>query len=355
MSFDVALVRIDRWQRSHRFTALLYGVIKKFGDDQSNQYVVALGWYGFMAIYPLLLVVVTVFGFVGAASLGHRFVATLHQFPVDGSEFNPAHASSSLHGSTLGLVIGLIGLIYGAQGVTQTAQAAMVRVWNIPYLDVPGFLPRLVRSLTGLAVIGGTFVINAVLATFATGGTLSPVEQVPVLLGMALVNVALYVAAFRSLTPAAIPSRALVPGAAVAAIGFTFLITLGSGLVQHQVRNSSATYGQFGIVIGLVVFLFLLAKISLYGAELNPVLARKLWPRGLRSSSSTEADDRVLRDITHQNLRRQDQWIGVGFGESGLRQVVSDAQTSKDQVGTHRAQTAEETDRDTVDSAGSAR
>jgi hypothetical protein len=231
----------------------------------------------------------------------------------------------------------------------------MVRVWNIPYLDVPGFLPRLVRSLTGLAVIGGTFVINAVLATFATGATLSPVERVPVLLGMALVNVALYVAAFRSLTPAAIPSRALVPGAAVAAIGFTFLITLGSGLVQHQVRNSSATYGQFGIVIGLVVFLFLLAKISLYGAELNPVLARKLWPRGLRSSSSTEADDRVLRDITHQNLRRQDQWIGVGFGESGLRQVVSDAQTSRDQVGTHPAQTAEETGRDTVDSTGSAR
>ena len=66
-------------------------------------------------------------------------------------------------------------------------------------------------------------------------------------------------------------------------IGFSLLITVGASLVQHQIRHSSATYGQFGIVIGLVGFLFLLAKISLYGAELNPVLARRLWPRAMVS------------------------------------------------------------------------
>ena len=81
-----------------------------------NQLVVGLGWYGFVAIYPLLLVVITVFGFIGAASLGHGLVSTLHQFPVVGSQFNPSHGSDSLHGSVFGLVIGLLGLIYGAAG-----------------------------------------------------------------------------------------------------------------------------------------------------------------------------------------------------------------------------------------------
>lgn len=330
MAFDKVLERADEWQRGHRFISILYGVSKKFGDDQANQYVVSLGWYGFMAIYPLLLVVITVLGFIGAASLGHQVVATLHQFPVVGAEFNPAHPSTNLHASSVGLAIGLIGLLYGAQGVTQTAQQAMVRVWNIPPLEAPGFLKRLTRSLTGLGIIGGAFVINAALATLATGGALNAVEGPPVLVGMALVNVAFYAAAFRALTPTVIQFRTLLPGAAVAAIGFTFLITIGSGLVQHQLRNSSATYGQFGIVIGLVAFLLLLAKISLYGAELNPVLARKLWPRSLQNDSATEADDQVLRDITHQNLRRRDQWIGVGFGEHGLQQVADDAQASKD-------------------------
>ena len=108
-------------------------------------------------------------------------------------------------------------------------------------------------------------------------------------------------------------------------IGFSLLITVGANLVQHQIRHSSATYGQFGIVIGLVGFLFLLAKISLYGAELNPVLARHLWPRALVSTDPTQADDQVLRDITHQNLRRTDQRIGVGFGVDASDEAALDA------------------------------
>lgn len=83
---------------------------------------VALGWYGFVAIYPLLLVVITIFGFIGAASLGHQIISTLHEFPVVGSQFNPKRSTQSLQGSGIGLAIGLIGLIYSAQGVTQTVQ-----------------------------------------------------------------------------------------------------------------------------------------------------------------------------------------------------------------------------------------
>jgi uncharacterized BrkB/YihY/UPF0761 family membrane protein len=132
VNIDHVLIRGDDWQRRHRFIAVGYGVIKKFGDDNANQYVVGLGWYGFVAIYPLLLVVVTLFGFLGVASLGRQLVAALHQFPVVGSQFNPARGSSSLHGSVLGLAVGIAGFLYGAQGVTQIAQQAMVQVWNIP-------------------------------------------------------------------------------------------------------------------------------------------------------------------------------------------------------------------------------
>ena len=321
---DRAVGATDRWQRSNRPAAVVYAVVKKFGDDRANLYVVGLGWYGFVAIYPLLLVGVTVFGFVGAKSLGHRLVTTLHEFPVVGSQFQPADGSSSLHGSALALIVGLAGLLYGAQGVTQTAQQAMADVWNISQVDVPGFLPRLARSLSGLVIIGGAFIVNAALATFATGTGYGNPLLVLVLIGMLLVNGVLYVAAFRLLTPDPVALRSLAPGAFVAAAGFTFLITLGSGLVQHQVKNSSATYGQFGIVIGLVTFLLLLAKISLYGAELNPVLHRHLWPRSLQSAYPTEADEQVLWYIVHQNLRRSDQRIKVRFRQEARQPVESD-------------------------------
>src|ERR1700744_3677209 len=112
----------DGWQRRHRWAGVPYAVLKKFGDDNANLVVVALAWYGFTAIFPLLLVAVTLFGFIGKAALGTGLVNTLHQVPVVGSSFNPEKGSTSLHGSTIGLVVGLIGLLYGAQGVTQTAQ-----------------------------------------------------------------------------------------------------------------------------------------------------------------------------------------------------------------------------------------
>jgi uncharacterized BrkB/YihY/UPF0761 family membrane protein len=89
-----------------------------------------------------------------------------------------------------------------------------------------------------------------------------------------------------------------VPGAVFAAISFTALITVGSGLVNHQIRNSSETYGQFAVVIGLVGFLLILAKISMYAAELNVVLDRHLWPRPLREDKKTDAPaERVDRDL----------------------------------------------------------
>jgi uncharacterized BrkB/YihY/UPF0761 family membrane protein len=161
---------VDSWQRRTPWAGAAYGVVKKFGDDNANLVVVAMAWYGFTSIFPLLLVVVTLFGFIGQQSIGDGLVRTLHEFPVVGSSFNP-ESSTALHGSAIGLIIGLIGLLYGAQGVTQTVQQAMATVWNIPQTERTGFLPRLGRSLAGLLTIGAAFVINAFVTGYVTGCT----------------------------------------------------------------------------------------------------------------------------------------------------------------------------------------
>jgi uncharacterized BrkB/YihY/UPF0761 family membrane protein len=317
--------RADGWQRRARWAGVPYAVVKKFGDDNANLLVVALAWYGFTAIFPLLLVVVTVFGFIGAQSIGSGIIGTLHEFPVVGSSFNPT-GRSVLHGSTLGLVIGLAGLLYGAQGVTQTAQQAMATIWHIPQNQRTGFLPRLGRSLAGLFTIGGAFVINAFVTGYATGGTAGYPIRILVLAGLLVLNAGLYFAAFTVLTAKAIGPRGLLPGAIAGAVAFTALITVGTGLIIHQLKNSSATYGAFGTVIGIVAFLLLLAKLSLYAAELNPVLARRLYPRALPlGGGPTDADLRVLASLVHAEQRRDDQAIGVGFGDHAADQAASDA------------------------------
>ncbi|MGH3299347.1 MAG: hypothetical protein ACRDP7_46915, partial [Trebonia sp.] len=93
-----------------------------------------------------------------------------------------------------------------------------------------------------------------------------------------------------------------------------------------QLKNAQATYGTFGAVIGIVTLLLLLAKLSMYAAELNPVLARRLYPRALPlGGEPTGADRQVLASIAHADQRRDDQEIGDGFGEDAAGQAASDA------------------------------
>jgi uncharacterized BrkB/YihY/UPF0761 family membrane protein len=320
---------VDRWQRRNRFAGRTYGVVKKFGDDNANLLVVSLGWYGFTTIFPLLLVVVTIFGFIGQKSLGSGIISTLHKFPVVGADFNPA-GSSRLHGSGLGLVIGLVGLLYGAQGVTQTAQHAMASVWNIPQIERTGFVPRLGRSLVGLVTIGGAFVVNAFASTYATGASETLAVRVLIIVALLVLNAGLYYAAFAVLTPKVIRTRALLPGAVAAAVAFTLLLTVGTALVTHQLKNASNTYGTFGSVIGLVLFLLLLSKFSIYAAELNPVLERSLYPRALPLGEPTDADRQVQYALAHQELRGTDQTIGVGFGPDAAHEAGVDAHRGDD-------------------------
>jgi uncharacterized BrkB/YihY/UPF0761 family membrane protein len=318
---------LNGFQGRHRWLSVPWAVNKKFGNDQANLLVVALGWYGFTAIYPLLLVVTTVFGFIGVKSLGNGIVTTLQQFPVIGAQFHPGSGSAELKGSIFGLIIGVVGLLYGAQGVTQTAEAAMNRVWNVPQFRRPGFVPRLLHSLEALACIGGAFVINAFLGSFAAGiGSALWIRIVFIAIQLAI-NVGLYLLVFKILVApsAGVATRNLLPGAVAGGAFFTILITVGAGLVEHQLRHSSATYGAFASVIGIVTFLLLLAKLSIYAAEVNPVLARKLYPRAMPMTDPLPADDRVLADLAHEQRQRPDERVGVGFEPGAADEAAVDA------------------------------
>jgi uncharacterized BrkB/YihY/UPF0761 family membrane protein len=325
---------VDRWQRRNRVAGPAYGVMKKFSDDRANLLVVSLGWYGFTAIYPLLLAIVTILGFVGVSSLGKDVVNTLHQFPVIGSQFNPGPGGSELHGSVVGLIIGIVGLIYGAQGVTQVAQQAMAQVWNVPQVELPGFVPRLIRSLVGLVVIGSSSLVSAFVGSLAVSSGQTLPARIALIAGLALCNTGLYLLAFWTLTPKVASVRNFIPGAVAGGTAMTMLTTIGTGLIEHQLRNTTATYGAFASVIGVVTYLLLLGKLSIYAAELNPVLARRLWPRALPMMPPTPADDEVLKDLAREEQRRPDQRIGVDFQPDPVEGPATDDIEDTVRIGT---------------------
>ena len=298
---------VDRVQQGNRPVGFVFSVFKKFGDDRGGTLAAQLAYYGFLSLFPAMLVATTVIGFLGNDRVADSLVASvMGELPVFGEHVGP-DAVRPIEGNWFGLTVGLAGLVYGALGVAQSGQHAMAQLWNVPGVDRPGFFPRLARSLGFVVLLGlGALGIAAV-------GQIGPMP-LPLLLQL-LSTAALFVATFRVLTPRAVPLKQLVPGAMVAAVGYSLLLQAGTSLVRNQLDRSEDLYGQFALVLGLLGWLNLVAAISLYGAELNVVLTRRLWPRSIVQPPLTSADEQVLSDIALQEERRPEQRVEVGFDD----------------------------------------
>ena len=126
-------------------------------------------------------------------------------------------------------------------------------------------------------------------------------------------HVALYLAGFRVLTGPRVRLRDHLPGAVVAGVAWTGLQALGGYLVAHQLRHASQVYGFFGVVLGLVSWIFLVAQITIYAAEVNAVRVQRLWPRSIVQPPLTPQDERELAAIARREERRPEEKVEVTF------------------------------------------
>jgi uncharacterized BrkB/YihY/UPF0761 family membrane protein len=314
---EKAVRRFDRFQQRHPAPAFLFGVIKKFGDDSAGTLAALIAYYGFLSLFPLLLVLTTVLGlfFAHDTGLQHRIInSAVGQFPIIGSQLAGPQGVKSLHaGSVLGLTVGLVGLVWGSFGISQAAQRAMAEVWNVPRVVRPGFFPRLGRSVAFLALLAINVITTTFLAALVTLSHGAIWFRVLVAAGGLAVNIALFILGFRILTPKSIPTASLVTGGTLAGSGWTMLQYAGTVLVGHTLRHANQTYGYFGSVLGLISFLSLAAVLTVYAAEVNVVRARKLYPRSLAPPPLTDADRAVLSALAEQGELRPEQRVTVDF------------------------------------------
>jgi YihY family inner membrane protein len=308
--------KADAVQQRHSPLAFIFGVVKKFGDDNGGVLVANLTYAGFISLFPLLLVLTTALGLVAAADPGFRQAAinaVASQFPLIGHELT-GNVHQLRRSSVIGLIVGVVSLIWGSTGLAQAGLFTMEQVWNLPGPARPGYLPRLGRAVLFLVLLGGGVVATTLLASLSSYGN-RPLSLVVFALAVeATVNAGLYFAAFRVLTPKGVPSWDLAPGAVTAGIGWTALQVGGTVLVHHYLHSDSV-YGVFATVLGLVAWLYLAAEVTVYSAEINVVLARRLWPRAIVQPPLTEADRVSMALQALQNQRREEQQVEVTFSD----------------------------------------
>src|SRR6516162_1780566 len=225
--------RVDAAQQRHRVSAFVFGVIKKYGDDNGGVLAGNLTHSAFVSVFPLLLILVTVLVQVAASSHALReevLTAVSNQFPAIGKtlvgQIKAMHRSS-----VISLAVGLLVLVWGATGLAQAGLFTMEQVWNLPGPARPGYLPRLARCALFLGVLAVGVLASTLLTGLVAYGHNVLITVVLAQALATLANVALYLVSFRVLTPKGVPSRNLITGAVAGGIAWTVLQALAAPVI----------------------------------------------------------------------------------------------------------------------------
>ncbi|MGH3205567.1 MAG: YihY/virulence factor BrkB family protein [Streptosporangiaceae bacterium] len=306
-----AVRAVDTLQQRHAWLAVPVAVWKKFGDDQAGNLAALIAYYSFVAIFPLLLVLVTVLDLVLKSDPGlqRRLLnSALSQYPVIGQQLGHI---GPLHQSGLALVVGLLGTFFGARGVATAIQNALNAVWEVPFARRPGFGWSLLRSLALMVVIGLGLIGTTILST-AAGRVFGPGATVAAVAVALVLNVGVFWLAFRLGTAQEVSWRQLRLGAVVAGVIWQILQYVGGYFVSHQLAHASPVYGTFAVVIGLLAWLYLEAELTLYAVEINVVTAYRLWPRSIAPPPYTKQDRQAFQLYAQVEERSKDEDIVVG-------------------------------------------
>lgn len=312
MTLTDRLHALDRRQQQSPRLAFLAAVVKKFSDDQAGHLAALIAYYGFVSLFPLLLVLVAVLGFILQGDPGEQqriLSGALGQFPLIRDQLT----LHSLKGSGVGLAVGAVGSLLAGMGITGTTQSAFNRIWNVPFKHRPNFLVIRLRGLGMLAILGTLFVVSTTAAGFVGSASHGAPAVIAGVVVAFLLNLVLFMTVFKLFTAVEVSWRELLPGVIVATVCWQLLQHLGGFYIDHELKRTGPLYGVFALVLGLLAWLFLGAQLTIFAAEINVVKVRRLWPRSFFSDHLLDADRRALTSSAEVEERVEEENVEVTF------------------------------------------
>ena len=321
---------VDRFQRRHPAAGFPIAVIYKYMDDDGHFLAALVTYYGFLSLFPTLLLLATVLGLVLADNpeLQQQLLdSALAEFPVIGPQLA---RPEGLGGGVTGIVVGGAVALYGALGLGQALQHAMNTVWAVPRHSRPDPFTSRGRSLLLLFTLGFLLLASTLLSALGTGaaaygGGFSGWLHVLLTVASVLANAAVFVLGFRITTARRLTTREVLPGAVTAAVVWQLLQSFGGVYVARVVANASAVDAVFALVLGLLAFLYVASVALMLCVEIDVVRVDHLYPRALLTpfvdhKDLTEGDERVYSDAARaqQAVRHQEVDVRFESGDDGV-------------------------------------
>ena len=255
---DVTVEMLDGWRR-----------------HLSGRNASLLSFFFFLSIFPLLLAATTLLGLIlqDNPDLQQDIVdGALADIPVLGSQLQSDPAS--LDGNVFVLIFGLVLALWSATKAFVALQGALDDIWEIVVDDRPGMPVQRAKALLGVVILGIAQLASMTIAMVVNRANLHVAGDWALVVATVLINVAGLLLVYRYLTSAGPTWADVLPGAIAGGVAFTLIQQFGTRIVAQITENSSDTYGQFALVLGLVTWLGLLAISSLMAAEYNAARVR---------------------------------------------------------------------------------
>lgn len=295
MNIQKILIKLDNLQRRHSPIGFVIAVIKKYGDDHAGYKAALLTYYGYLSLFPLLLVAATVLQIIANSHIGlsdSLLKSITSSSSVLGGQLS-VHIQS-LHKSGLALAIGLLFLLYGARGVAAAFRSGVNEIWGVTRSEQLGF-PQSAINNTLIVIVGGLGLI----ATASITGTVSALghgilpRAISYLAGVLLLYF-LFNYLIKAVLPKHVTSRDTYSAALSAAFGLIVLQIVGGLILSRVLKNLDALYSYFALSLGLLFWIYLQAQVIYYSVVISVVKTQKLWPRSFSGQDLTDYDKRVI-------------------------------------------------------------
>lgn len=323
---------VDRTQRRRPSLGLPIAVFFKFVDDQGPYLAAIVSFYATLAVFPVLLLASSIFGFVlrGDAELKNRVLdSTLATFPIIGEELGRPDA---LQGSTAGVVVGVLAATYGSLGMGQALQNALNVAWSVPRNNRPNPIALRFKSLLLLMTLGIFMVaITTVTIVGSESEVLGAAGDATIRWLIRIANVVLVglllTVVFRLAAARRHSLGSAVPGAFTVAVLWLGLQEVGQIYTTKVLAGTQGMDAAFGLVLGLIGIIYIAAFIGVIGIEVNVVVARRLWPRSLRTlfvdrPELTDADRRAYASYVQAQRHKTSEEVQVGFKDPDTGELL---------------------------------
>jgi membrane protein len=285
---------------------------QRLQDNNGNQYAAAITYFSFLALFPLLLLAVSIVGFVvhSDPSAEQSFLSHFtDQVPGALGETLKTSMRAAINSRASVGIVGLLGVLFTGLGWIGNLRAAIDAVWGRPKANVNFFKAKLsdLLVLAGLGLgavisIGLTVIGTSVTDQILTALGLADVPGATVLLkllGIALAvvgDVLIFWWVLIRLPQIDLNLRLAVRGALLAAVGFEVLKVVGTYTIAHTANSPTA--GPFAGVIAILIWIQLVARWLLFACAWTATLAAEqqiVAPAGREDDKSDDLATGALR------------------------------------------------------------